>query len=109
MHTSVKIPDMWLVGRCSHYEQQGIDPSEALDMAVWDWLQQGKMEREHQGMKALKEIDLRCSQARIAWQIGKQSKRQQVEFLLGELERIQAVARKAIAEGEAEEKTCTPA
>lgn len=48
----------------------------------------------------LKDIDLRVTQARIASQIGKKSKQRQVDFLLGELERLQEVARKAIVEAE---------
>jgi len=50
---------------------------------------------------ALKDIDLRCTQARIASRIGKQTKQKQIDFLIGELERLQAVARAAIdADGE---------
>ena len=42
--------------------------------------------------QALREIELRTVQARIASGIGRQSSKQQVAFLLGELERIRNVA-----------------
>lgn len=47
-----------------------------------------------QMVTALKDIDLRATQARLAVQLCKKSGR--VEFLLGELERLQAVARAAL-------------
>ena len=40
---------------------------------------------------------LRCTQARIASGIGKQSKQRRIDFLLGELERLQIVAVAAVA------------
>lgn len=52
--------------------------------------------------KALQEIELRCTQARIASGIGKRTKQQRIDFLLGELERIATVARNAADGGEIE-------
>ena len=49
---------------------------------------------------ALKDIDLRATQARIANGIGKTPKEKQIRFLLGEIERIECVARAAIAKAE---------
>lgn len=51
-------------------------------------------------LETLKDIDLRATQARLASQIGKQSKQRQIDFLLGELERLQEVARAAITKAE---------
>jgi len=51
---------------------------------------------EHAGLKdALADIDLRATQARLASKIGKRKNR--TDFLLGELERMQTVARAALA------------
>ena len=53
-----------------------------------------------QAQQALQEIELRTVQARIASGIGRQSSTKRVTFLLGELERIQAIALEALqAEG----------
>ena len=51
--------------------------------------------------EALREVELRMTQARIASGIGK--KKNQTEFLLGELERTQQVARDALAKWEGAE------
>ena len=51
-------------------------------------------------LEALEEVELRCTQARLASGIGKESATKRVEFLIGELQRIAAVARAAINKGE---------
>jgi hypothetical protein len=48
-------------------------------------------------LEALKDVDLRCTQAKLAVDIGKQSVKRQVEFLLSEIRRIQVVTEAAIA------------
>lgn len=51
-------------------------------------------------LEALKDVELRTVQAKIANEIGKKSKRMQIDFLLGELERIGNVSRAAISKAE---------
>ena len=51
-------------------------------------------------LAALRDIDLRTTQAIIANDIGNPSKKKQIRFLLGEIERIKGVARAAIAKAE---------
>jgi hypothetical protein len=44
----VKIPDIWLVGRCQMLEKEGLFPLQALEEAVSQWLEQGRLEKSFQ-------------------------------------------------------------
>ena len=45
MATSVKIPDMWLVGCTQTFERDGLSPKAALEAAIRVWRKQEQLEK----------------------------------------------------------------
>ncbi len=82
--------------RVRELEAEGLTTSDAQGAADIEAADPHRIAKQRDDLlAALKDVDLRATQAGIAWSVTK--KKKQTAFLLGELERLKTVARAAIA------------